>query len=170
MIAVYATVIVGVLAVGAVFVVTELRLRGQGYRWKRPPTTSQPAVPWETESPRRPSPEAASPWDTGPRPGEAPPSLTMRGGARVAGANASIPLVELYLDSQRAHIQGPLLPEVWIDRAKVTNVRRVRAVVGSGIRFESPSGEYDGVVFWTFDFRGVLSAFALYGWPVQTAA
>ena len=85
-------------------------------------------------------------------------------------SNASVPLVELYIDSQWGHIQGPLLPDVWIDRAKVTNVRRVGAVIGSGIRFESSTGEYDGVVFWTFNFKRVLSAFAACGCPVEVEA
>src|SRR5947209_9282292 len=117
MIAAYAIVITCALVLGAAFIVTELLLRAQGYRWRQPPK-------------QHPAPPAF----------QAQPSMTIRGGARVGGSNVSIPLVQLNIDSQWAHIQGPLLPDVWIDRATITSVRRARAVIGSGIRFESSTG------------------------------
>jgi hypothetical protein len=93
--------------------------------------------------------------------------LSVRGGSRVRGANASIRLVTLSADEAWAHMSSAgFTGEVWIDRSAVTQVRAIRTVGGGAIRFETADGMYDSVVFWTFSPRDVLARLSHYGWPV----
>jgi len=42
--------------------------------------------------------------------------------------------------------------------------------LSSGIMFESESGMYDGLIFWTSNPRGVLEGLRYLGWPAPDAA
>lgn len=46
-------------------------------------------------------------------------------------------------------------------------VRLIRGTLGPGIQFETASGEYDGLIYWTFSPAQVLATFARFGWPVE---
>lgn len=110
------------------------------------------------------------------RPGQTPPgrsvrysfdpenSVKLRGGSRIRRINASVPLVTLTLDHEWAHLSG--IAPVWINRSNVHLVRRIKGTLGSGIMFDTPDGQLDGTIFWTFDPSGVLYAFEWYRWPV----
>ena len=91
-------------------------------------------------------------------------SVKLKGGSRIGGANASVPLVTLTLDHEWAHLSG--LSPVWIKRSEVEQVRRINGTLGSGIMFDTAEGQLDGVIFWTFDSPQVLHAFGWYGWPL----
>ncbi len=127
----------------ALFAVSEIRLRRHGYRaLRRPPGAC-----------------SAHRFDPG-------RSLRLIGGARVSLMNATFPLVALTLDHEWARLGG--LFNVWIPRAAVTSVHCMPALpLGAGILFRTDSGEFDGVVFWTFSPRQALEAFAWYGWPTE---
>jgi hypothetical protein len=89
-------------------------------------------------------------------------SKKVRGGGRVGSWNATMPLVTLTADSAWVRLSGAL--KVWIDREDVTHVQAVRTAGGSGIRFASRSGAYDGVVFWCSP-SSILPDLQRFGWP-----
>lgn len=137
-----AVALYGLLAV--LWLGMERRLRRQGYDRKRKPPASKPA--------HRFDPEVAT---------------SFRGGSRVGSWNVTVPLVSLRVDREYAHLSG--LAPVWIPRAQVDGVHRIKSALGSGLRFSSTSGDFDGVIFWTFRPEQVLGAFRRLGWPVPPA-
>jgi hypothetical protein len=80
--------------------------------------------------------------------------------------NATWPLSRLTVDRSSARISG-LCPRVAIAKADVTTVSAVKGLLGTGIRFGSSDGRYDGVLFWTFDPVQVLQGFARFGWLIK---
>jgi len=144
MIAIAAIVIA--LLLGSVLLLSERRLKAQGYKRSR----------------RRPlQPDVSHVFNLG-------QSTSIRGGARVGWSNASVPLARLVIDENWAHIRAPLLRDVWIHRPNVSAVRRIRGLMGPGLQFVSRTGEYDGVIFWTFAPDAVLSSFRRFGWATES--
>lgn len=100
-------------------------------------------------------------------------STRLTGGTRVGRWNATWPLVKLEVDPDwvrldlglLARAPGGLGGETWIPRTDVVAVRRVRSAMGSGIRFDSASGSFDRVIFWTFRVDAALFELARWGWP-----
>ena len=93
-----------------------------------------------------------------------------RAGARVAWFNASVPMVTVTFDSDWLRIEGVPTFDVWIERARVTNVRAVSRWFNSGVMFDATDGCYDGVIVWLIGRRDVfLDLLAHQGWPVPTA-
>jgi hypothetical protein len=90
-------------------------------------------------------------------------SATFRGGCRLGQMNATAPLCRLTLDGEWAHLSG--FVSVWVPRSAVTRVEAMRTA--TGIRFSSPTGEFDAVIFWSFDRAAVIAAFSSFGWPVD---
>jgi hypothetical protein len=95
-------------------------------------------------------------------------SSSFRGGARVGNANASSRLGRLTIDDEWAllHVPGGLLT-VWISRRDVELVRSVRFTLAHAVRFETSTGAYDNVVFWTRSSRDVMAAFKEFGWNAE---
>lgn len=91
---------------------------------------------------------------------------TFRGGARLGLMNATWPLARLSFDRDGAVVRIGPIARATITRSSVVDVKRVRAPLGTGIRFVGRSGEYDSSVFWTFDAPTVLRELRTWGWPV----
>ncbi|MGH3369976.1 MAG: hypothetical protein ACRDPR_08230 [Nocardioidaceae bacterium] len=91
---------------------------------------------------------------------------TFRGGARLGLMNATWPLAQLCFDRDGAVVRIGPIARTTITRSKVVDVKRVRAPLGTGIRFVGRSGEYDSSLFWTFDAATVLQELRTWGWPV----
>ena len=92
------------------------------------------------------------------------------GGARIGWSNWTVPFARLTADPEMVMVSVRSLPfghsPVWIDRADVTLVVRVQGcLVSPGIMFETQSGDYDGLIFWTFSPRKVLGSLRYLGWP-----
>jgi hypothetical protein len=90
---------------------------------------------------------------------------TFRGGARLGLMNATWPLARLSFDRDGAVVRIGPIARATITRSSVVDVKRVRAPLGTGIRF-GRSGEYDSSLFWTFDATAVLQELRTWGWPV----
>jgi len=131
------------LAIGAIAWAIDRPLRAQGYR------------AWQSARSVRPEHDFRS---CG--------SERLTGGCRVGLFNATWPLARLELDDRWAHLSALGLIHVWIDRAEVAEVRIIRALGSSGLRFETESGTLDGVIFWSFDSLRALRTFQRHGWPV----
>lgn len=92
------------------------------------------------------------------------------GGARLGWANWSIPFARMTADPAVIAIVVRKLPfghgPVWIERSVVSRVVRVQGcLISPGILFESESGVYDGVIFWTMSPTKVLGSLKYLGWP-----
>lgn len=144
-------VVVGIVVFGLVGLLRYLlrrQLLRQGYQPSRMPPSLDPDHSFDAER-----------------------SASFRGGSRVGRGNATAPLVELRFDGSWAHLSGigrsfgGVVP-VWIDEAAVLGVQPVRALLGSGIRFDTGDGRYDDVIFWTSNPASVLGALRDHGWPV----
>lgn len=112
------------------------------------------------------------------RKGQRPPSLNVShefdetalsatGGARVGRWNATFPLATLTADQAYIRIEIALMPTVWIPRDAVLMTHRVRTAGGSGVRFDTHDGQFDGVIFWTFQARRLLRKLDQLGWTVE---
>jgi hypothetical protein len=128
----------------ALFAFLEWRLRRHGYRW---------ALPSRIRPDHTFSGDAAS----------------FRGGGRIGLWNATWPFVTLTADRSWAQVGG-LVPSVWVDRAKVTEVQTIGSLVSPGVRFATADGAYDGLIFWTFSGADVLRSLNVLGWPVAGLA
>lgn len=95
-------------------------------------------------------------------------SVTMRGGSRVAGRNATVPLATLTVDRSWIVLKTfGSSRSVWIGRDEVNTVTDVTGLMGSGVAFRAADGRFDGVIFWTLSLGDVMRTLASYGWPVQ---
>ena len=125
----------------AVVAISEWDLRRQGYRMRRTPPTKQIGHQF------------------------GPEAITVHGGTRIGIWNADwFNKVALTADESCARLEG--IPPVWIRRADVSTVRRISGLLGSGIRFDTPSGDLDGVIFWSRTVPNVLVELERLGWPV----
>ena len=80
-------------------------------------------------------------------------------------------MVTVTFDSDWLRIEGVPTFDVWIERARVTNVRTVGRWFSSGVMFDATDGRYDGVIVWVVGRReGFLDLLADRGWPVAAAA
>lgn len=127
------------------FVVTEVRIRRSGYRASQQP-------------PRPPSVEHDFHGEH---------VVSVRGGVRIGWMNATWPLASLTVDQECAVIRSSLIGRVHVRRDDVRLVQVVRAPLGSGIRFVTDAGSFDGVIFWTFSVARVASMLAGLGWPMN---
>jgi hypothetical protein len=95
-----------------------------------------------------------------------------RAGARVAWVNVTMPMVTLTFDSDWLRIEGVPTYDVWIERARVTNIRAVGRWFSPGVMFDTTDGVYDGVIVWLFGRRRdlMLRRLADGGWRVAAAA
>jgi hypothetical protein len=132
-------------ALAGTTVTGEIRLRRTGYR------------PWRT-----------APLVGGDHQFAPDSSSTFRG----AGAHPPVRLsgpgtVRLQLDSGWAHLRGTGgMIDVWIPRERITEVRLVRLPTSTALRFLSPSGDYDGVLFFSFSPTSLSVSLRAHGWPV----
>jgi hypothetical protein len=92
-------------------------------------------------------------------------SSSFRGGCRVGQVNATWPLVTLTLDHEWVHLGG--YTAIWVPRSAVARVEAITVTGGPGIRFASPTGEFDAVIFWATNPTAVLAAFEWFGWPID---
>jgi hypothetical protein len=96
-----------------------------------------------------------------------------RAGARIAWWNATVPMVTMTFDSDWLRIEGVPTYDVWIERARVTNIRAVGRWFSPGLMFDTTDGVYDGVIVW-FAQRtrrdNVLRLLADREWAVAAAA
>jgi hypothetical protein len=82
-------------------------------------------------------------------------------------------MVTVTFDSEWLRIEGVPTYDVWIERARVTNVRAVGGWFSLGVMFDATDGRYDGVVVWllgTARRDHFLDHLANLGWPVAPAA
>jgi hypothetical protein len=75
-------------------------------------------------------------------------------------------MVTLTFDSHWLRIEGVPTYDVWIECARVTNVRAVGRWFSSGLMFDATDGRYDGVVVWLFGTErdNVLRLLLVRGW------
>jgi hypothetical protein len=45
--------------------------------------------------------------------------------------------------------------------------RKIRGVLGNGVRFETADGRYDGLIFWIWNATAVPTTFERLCWPVH---
>jgi hypothetical protein len=89
-----------------------------------------------------------------------------------AGAQPPVQLsgprtVRLQLDSIWVRLYGTGgLIDVWIPRERITEVRSVRLMTSTAVRFLSTSGDFDGVLFYSFNPMPLLASLREHGWPV----
>lgn len=125
-------------------VIDQVRLRRSGYRpWRTPPMAGGGGHRFLPGS-----------------------SSTFRGGAASPPVKLSGPSVVLTVDAGWAHLRGTGgMIDVWIPRDRVTEIRVVRLTTGTAVRFLSVAGDYDGVLFYSFNVAPLLSALRTHGWP-----
>jgi hypothetical protein len=76
-------------------------------------------------------------------------------------------------DSDWLRIEGVPTYDVWIERARVTNIRAVGRWFSPGLIFDTTDGVYDGIIVWlapTTRRDNVLRLLADRGWAVAAAA
>ena len=91
-----------------------------------------------------------------------------RAGARIGRLNASVPLVTITFDADWLRVEGVPTYDVWIERGRVTVVRKVgRWWFSSGLMFDSTDGAYDGVIVWLWRTKRAeaVCMLAERGWP-----
>jgi len=91
---------------------------------------------------------------------------SFRGGALIGSTNATPPFAKLSFDRDGAAIGIWPFDRATILRSNVVEIKRIRVLGSTGIRFVGRSGEYDSVVFWTSDAATVLWELRAWGWPV----
>jgi hypothetical protein len=81
-------------------------------------------------------------------------------------------MVTMTFDSEWLRIEGVPTYDVWIERARVTNVRAIGRWFSPGLMFDTTDGVYDGVIVWLAPRRrdSVLRLLADRGWAVEAAA
>ena len=95
-------------------------------------------------------------------------SVTLRGGSRVAGRNATVPLATLTFDRSWVRLKTfGQRRSVWIARDEINAVFEVKGLTGAGVGFRAGDGRFDGVVFWTLSLGDAMRALVAYGWPVK---
>lgn len=126
-------------------VIGQVRLRRSGYRpWRTAPLVG---------GSHRFSPDTSSTFHGA---GAHPP-------VRLSGPRT----VRLQLHSAWVHLYGTGgLIDVWIPRERITDVRTVPLIPGTAVRFGSTSGDFDGVLFYSFNPTTLLASLRAHGWPV----
>lgn len=75
--------------------------------------------------------------------------------------------VRLQLDPAWVHLYGTGgLIDVWIPREGITEVKTVPMTTSTAVRFGSSSGDFDGVLFYSFNPASLLASLRAHGWPV----
>ena len=54
---------------------------------------------------------------------------------------------------------------MWIPRDRVTGIKAVRLATCTAVRFLSPTGDYDGILFYSFSPDRLLAALGAHAWP-----
>jgi hypothetical protein len=104
-------------------------------------------------------------------------SVCLVGGARIGwlsfsrlSSRLNFVTTTLTIDEAYAFLQVEQvvmrIPPVWIPRTAVVSVRRVRLPIASGVRFETTSGVFDGLLFVTSSDRYTFDVLRHFGWPV----
>jgi|EndMetStandDraft_3_1072993.scaffolds.fasta_scaffold377988_1 hypothetical protein len=83
-------------------------------------------------------------------------------GARIGRMNASIPMAMVTFDRDWLRVEGVPTYDVWVDRTTVSFVQPIRYLWGTGIRFVTEDGRYDGLMIWTR--AGMTEALRSAGW------
>jgi hypothetical protein len=81
-------------------------------------------------------------------------------------------MVTVTFDSDWLRIEGVPTYDIWVECARVTNIRAVGRWFSPGVMFDTSDGRYDGVIVWLFRTRrrDFLRLLAERGWPVIAAA
>jgi hypothetical protein len=87
-----------------------------------------------------------------------------RCGARAGRINATWPLATVTVDGEALRVEGIPTYDIWVERSVVEAVEPIRWFVGSGVRFRSGDGRYDGLVLW--GGRKLRASLARHGWPL----
>jgi hypothetical protein len=89
-----------------------------------------------------------------------------------AGAHPPVQLsgpgtVRLQLDPAWVHLYGTGgLIDVWIPRERITEVKTIPMTTSTAVHFGSASGDFDGVLFYSFNPTSLLASLRAHGWPV----
>jgi hypothetical protein len=94
-------------------------------------------------------------------------SASFRGGGANAPMLLSVPLVRLEVDPMWAHLTASRERiDVWIPQTAISEVQTVGMFGTTAFRFASPTGDFDGVLFFTTAPEKLLAALTASGWPI----
>jgi hypothetical protein len=93
-------------------------------------------------------------------------SVSLRGGVRYGGWNATWPFARLTIDSEKLHIGGAAC--IWVSREQASSLRLTSGLISSGVQIEWTDESTDAATFWTGSARRLLVEAGARGWPIQS--